>query len=119
MFTLTFAIALPGQSQEKLGGAAACAVKRTNLDKRIAWKARDTGADLKEGFEVGKQNPTFDEEEGLWTVSSSEVGPLHLSCLPSANGTSFECNQTCTYLNMGPLYVRLQKVQLCHMVSSA
>ncbi len=119
MFTLTFAIALPGQSQEKLGGAAACAVKRTNLDKRIAWKARDTGADLKEGFEVGKQNPTFDEEEGLWTVSSSEVGPLHLSCLPSANGTSFECNQTCTYLTMGPLYVRLQKVQLCHMVSSA
>ncbi len=68
---------LPGQSQEKLGGAAACAVKRTNLDKRIAWKARDTGADLREGFEVGKQNPTFDQEEGLWTVSSTEVQSTH------------------------------------------
>ena len=48
-------------------------MKRTNLDKRIAWNARDTGADLREGFEVGKQNPTFDKEEGLWTVSSTEV----------------------------------------------
>ena len=63
----------PGQSQEKLGGAAACAVKRTNLDKRIAWKARDTGADLQEGFEVGKENPVLDREKGLWTVHSSEV----------------------------------------------
>ena len=69
---------LPGQSQEKLGGAAACAVKRTNLDKRIAWKARDTGADLKEGFEVGKQNPAFDQEKGLWTVSATEVRPTSL-----------------------------------------
>lgn len=62
-----------GQSQEKLGGAAACAVKRTNLDKRIAWKARDTGANLKEAFEVGTTNPTFSEERGLWTVESTEV----------------------------------------------
>jgi len=44
------------------------------LDKRIAWKARDTGADLKEGFEVGKKNPTLDSKTGLWTVTSSEVG---------------------------------------------
>ena len=53
-------------------------MKRTNLDKRIAWKARDTGAELTEGFEVGKQNPTFDREEGLWTVSSTEVHHAHL-----------------------------------------
>ncbi len=57
-------------------------MKRTNLDKRIAWKARDTGADLTEGFEVGKQNPTFDQEEGLWTVSSTEVPFVsHLPCM--------------------------------------
>ena len=72
-----------GQSQEKLGGAAACAVKRTNLDKRIAWKARDTGADLQEGFEVGKENPALDQEKGLWTVKSSEVpsASTRQSCL--------------------------------------
>ena len=48
-------------------------MKRTNLDKRIAWKARDTGADLQEGFEVGKENPVLDKEKGLWAVKSSEV----------------------------------------------
>ncbi len=62
-----------GQSKERLGGAAACAVKRTNLDKRIAWKARDVGAELKEGFEVGKENPTFNKQSGLWTVKSTGV----------------------------------------------
>lgn len=70
---LSLVLTCTGRSKERLGGAAACAVKRTNLDKRIAWKARDTGADLKEGFEVGKKNPTFDKEAGLWTVKSTTV----------------------------------------------
>ncbi|CAL5219487.1 g1326 [Coccomyxa viridis] len=81
-------LAYIGQSQEKLGGAAACAVKRTNLDKRIAWKARDTGADLREGFEVGKQNPTFDQEEGLWTVSSTEGKEVKGRMLVIADGAT-------------------------------
>lgn len=42
-----------GASKEKLGEAACCAVKRINLDNRIAKKAASAGADLKEGFEVG------------------------------------------------------------------
>ena len=63
-----------GNSQETLGGkAACCAVKRSNLDARMAWKARDTGADLKENFEVGTVSPTLDAETGLWTVQSSKV----------------------------------------------
>ncbi len=64
-----------GASQERLGGAAACAVKRTHLDARMAWKARDSGAELREGFEVGKANPTLDSESGLWTVLSTDVRP--------------------------------------------
>jgi hypothetical protein len=42
-----------GASKEKLGQAACCAVKRINLDNRIAKRAAATGANLKEGFEVG------------------------------------------------------------------
>ena len=65
--------ACSGASQERLGGAAACAVKRTHLDARMAWKARDSGAELQEGFEVGKANPSLDRENGLWTVHSTDV----------------------------------------------
>ena len=70
-----------GNSQETLGGkAACCAVKRTILDSRMAWKAKDSGAELKEGFEVGTVNPKLDRETGLWTVQSSKVwGSLHHS----------------------------------------
>ncbi len=38
---------------EKLGEAAACAVKRTNLDFRIVQAAKRVGATYHEGFEVG------------------------------------------------------------------
>jgi hypothetical protein len=41
-----------GASKEKLGEAACCAVKRINLDNRVAKAAKRQGADLKEGFEV-------------------------------------------------------------------
>lgn len=45
-------ISYVGASKEKLGEAACCAVKRINLDNRIAKKAASAGAELKEGFEV-------------------------------------------------------------------
>lgn len=57
-------------------------MKRTNLDARIAWKTRSTGADLKEKFEVGTKNPSFDKETGLWTVTSTEVRTLHSAASP-------------------------------------
>jgi hypothetical protein len=46
-------ISYVGASKEKLGEAACCAVKRINLDNRVAKKAKSAGAELKEGFEVG------------------------------------------------------------------
>ena len=76
---------LAGNSEEKLGGAACCAVKRTNLDARIAKCAQRTGANLKEGFEVTKGSTLFDKETALWHVTSSEVSwpcfPLLSQCL--------------------------------------
>lgn len=44
-----------GNSQHKLGTAAACAVKRIDLDARVAAAAKRAGANLMEGFEVGIQ----------------------------------------------------------------
>ncbi len=41
-----------GNSQHKLGTAAACAVKRIDLDARVAAAAKRAGANLTEGFEV-------------------------------------------------------------------
>ena len=49
-------------------------MKRTHLDARMAHKARDTGADLREGFEVATV-PLFDAASGLWDVTSAEVPP--------------------------------------------
>ena len=57
---------------EKLGEAAACAVKRTHLDTRMIHKARDTGAELREQYEVTDAT-SFDQASGLWTVPSTEV----------------------------------------------
>lgn len=53
--------ALPaaGASVEKLGEAAACAVKRTNLDFRIVQAAKRVGATYHEGFEVGRAFAPF------------------------------------------------------------
>lgn len=61
-----------GASKKRLGGAAACAVKRIHLDNRIAKCAAKTGAKLMEGFEVGS-DVSFDRETGLWTVKSTKV----------------------------------------------
>lgn len=38
----------------------------------MARAAQRAGADLKEGFEVGK-DVTLDKETGLWTVKSTDV----------------------------------------------
>lgn len=65
-----------GASVEKLGEAAACAVKRINLDMRMAYAARKAGAELREEFEVTAAD--FDKQQGLWTVSSSNVRLLWL-----------------------------------------
>ena len=46
---------------------------------RMAYAARKQGADLQEGFEV--TGADFDKQQGLWTVSSSDVS---LACLPAA-----------------------------------
>ena len=39
---------------------------------QVARAAQRAGADLKEGFEVGK-DVTLDKESGLWTVKSTDV----------------------------------------------
>ena len=39
---------------------------------QVARAAQRAGADLKEGFEVGK-DVSFDKEAGLWTVKSTDV----------------------------------------------
>ena len=59
----------------KLGEAAACAVKRVDLDVRVARAAQRAGAALMEGFEVGPE-VAFSPEQGLWTVKSTDVSAL-------------------------------------------
>lgn len=75
-----------GRSEQKLGEAAAAAVKRINLDKRIAWKARDTGCDLRERFEV--TDATFNKDTGLWTVKSASGEAVRARLLICADGAT-------------------------------
>lgn len=58
-----------GASKVKLGTAACCAVKRINMDIRIAKCAQRSGADLKEQFEV--TDAQFNKATGMWTVTSA------------------------------------------------
>ncbi|KAK9828932.1 hypothetical protein WJX72_002885 [[Myrmecia] bisecta] len=76
-----------GASQHKLGGAAACAVKRIILDNRIARKAQSTGADFREEFEV-EATPVFDKATGLWTVVSSKGDRVAGRVLVLADGAT-------------------------------
>lgn len=62
-----------GASKKKLGEAAACAVKRIHLDKRIVEAATSVGANLMEEFEVSTSDVTFDKATGIWTVKSITV----------------------------------------------
>jgi len=75
-----------GASKEKLGQAACCAVKRINLDVRIARAAQRKGADLKEGFEVTAA--TFDKSAGLWTVTAANGSKVRARVLVCADGAT-------------------------------
>lgn len=75
-----------GASKKKLGQAAACAVKRINLDVRIARCAQRTGADLKEGFEV--VDAVFDKSAGLWIVTSAKGDKVKARVLVCADGAT-------------------------------
>ncbi|KAL3161158.1 hypothetical protein ABBQ38_009529 [Trebouxia sp. C0009 RCD-2024] len=75
-----------GASVEKLGEAAACAVKRINLDMRMAYAARKAGAELREEFEV--TGADFDKQQGLWTVCSSTGKKVKARLLVIADGAT-------------------------------
>lgn len=76
-----------GVSEQKIGEAAACAVKRIHLDDRLAKHAQKAGVDLKESFEV--VDVSFDAGSGLWTVKARNVG---LPCFGCRN-RSFFCRK--------------------------
>ncbi|KXZ48066.1 hypothetical protein GPECTOR_30g161 [Gonium pectorale] len=75
-----------GVSKQKLGEAACCAVKRINLDMRIAKNAARAGADLKEKFEVS--GATFDKATGLWSVTSTTGEVVKGRTLVCADGAT-------------------------------
>mmetsp|Transcript_17105 Transcript_17105/g.47439 ORF Transcript_17105/g.47439 Transcript_17105/m.47439 type:complete len:498 (+) Transcript_17105:1914-3407(+) len=75
-----------GVSKQKLGEAAACAVKRIHLDHRVAKNAQRNGADLKEGFEV--IDAAFDKANGLWTVTSATGAKVRARMLVIADGAT-------------------------------
>lgn len=75
-----------GVSKEKLGGAACTAVKRINLDVRVARCAQRNGADLKENFEV--VDAKYDKEAGLWTVFSASGAKVVARVLVIADGAT-------------------------------
>lgn len=64
-----------GASKQKIGEAAACAIKRIHLDDRLVKHAQTSGVHLKEGFEV--IDAKFDQKERLWTVTAQ--GVIHLT----------------------------------------
>ncbi|EFJ46118.1 hypothetical protein VOLCADRAFT_82001 [Volvox carteri f. nagariensis] len=75
-----------GVSKQKLGQAACCAVKRINLDVRVAKNAARAGADLKENFEVS--SASFDKACGLWTVTSASGATVRGRVLVCADGAT-------------------------------
>jgi len=75
-----------GASVEKIGEAAACAVKRIHLDHRLAHHARDSGVDLKESFEV--VGVEFDSERGLWNVKGAQGAQVKGRVLVCADGAT-------------------------------
>lgn len=77
-------IAYIGASKEKLGEAACCAVKRINLDMRIAKNSARAGAELKENFEV--EGASFDKATGLWSVTATSGDVVKGRVLICADG---------------------------------
>ena len=78
----------------KLGAAAVCAVKRVDLDVRVARAAARAGAKLMEGFEVGEE-VSFDKAAGLWTVKSTGVSGGPLPGLGSGAPPTTQCARRC------------------------
>lgn len=76
-----------GHSVEKIGEAAACAVKRTHLDVRMARAAARAGADLREEYEV-TFDVAFDEQSGLWTVPAADGQKVQSRVLIIADGAT-------------------------------
>lgn len=77
-----------GASVEKLGEAAACAVKRIHLDHRMIQAATRQGAELKEQFEVDGSRVKFSQAEGLWTVTSAKGESVRGRILLCADGAT-------------------------------
>lgn len=77
---------MKGASVEKIGEAAACAVKRIHLDARIAKCAARGGAELREGMEVS--DAEFDKEKGLWTVKTKQGVEFLSRVLVCADGAT-------------------------------
>ena len=80
-------LAYIGNSQHKLGGAAAAAIKRVHLDARLAAAAKRAGADLRVGFEVGK-DVAFDAATGLWTGRAADGATVRARVLVCADGAT-------------------------------
>lgn len=89
-----------GASKEKLGQAACAAVKRINLDARMAKAASKAGAQLKEEFEV--VDATFDADKGLWTVVSSTGATVKGRQLVIADGATSKLATKLGYCTEAP-----------------
>jgi len=76
-------------------------VKRLNLDKRIAYAARDAGASLFEKAEVvGK--PSFDAATGLWSVKCADSREFVGRVLVCADGAHSKLATTLGYCHAPP-----------------
>ncbi|GMH39603.1 hypothetical protein BSKO_07501 [Bryopsis sp. KO-2023] len=89
-----------GASVEKIGEAACCAVKRINLDERMARCAARAGADLKENFDV--VDATFDKEKGLWTVTAKDGSKVVGRVLLCADGATSRLATALGYCTEAP-----------------
>ncbi|GAX79984.1 hypothetical protein CEUSTIGMA_g7423.t1 [Chlamydomonas eustigma] len=89
-----------GASKQKLGQAACCALKRINLDVRVARCAQRSGATFKEGFEV--VSATFDKAAGLWTVASASGEKVLGRVLVIADGATSKLATKLGYCTEAP-----------------
>jgi len=89
-----------GASKEKLGQAACCAVKRLNLDQRIARCAQRNGANLFEKTEVS--NAVFDKAAGLWIVHCSDGRQFKGRVLICADGATSKLATKLGYCKEAP-----------------
>lgn len=97
-------LAYIGNSIHHLGQAAACAIKRIDLDEKIARAAAKAGADLRESFEVGK-NVSFDADKKLWTVESTSGSVVKGRVLVCADGATSKLAMQLGLCNAPPLGV--------------